>query len=65
MTYPLITRELDRAGVGVMPFWVLAHVARCADRSGAACVAFRHGGNVRYARMQNLTRPRSRLCCDC
>jgi hypothetical protein len=31
VTYPAISRELDRAGLSVMPFRVLAHLARCAD----------------------------------
>jgi hypothetical protein len=39
MTYPHITRDLDRAGLGVMPFRVLAHVTRCADE-GSATVIF-------------------------
>jgi len=38
MTHTHISRDLDRLGLEVMPFQALAHVARCADRSGAACV---------------------------
>jgi hypothetical protein len=35
---PQIARALDRSGVAVVPFRVLLHVARCADRDGAATV---------------------------
>lgn len=36
MKRPQVSRELDRAGIPPVPFRVLAHAARCADRRGSA-----------------------------